>query len=165
MSADAGADRRGFLGFAELKAWAVPRLRALVDDSGLRAHQDTLDRLLSGNFQDLTVEQRQQRIEEIIQVSAGAAVGMAAVPIPFLDLPVLMAMVGAIGRVHGLRQQDNKLWYQVLGTLGGGLALRQVLRMVPFGSQLYLSQIYGATYALGKAAVLICEGKSAPAAD
>lgn len=51
------------------------------------------------------------------------------------------------------------------GDLGGGLALRQVLRRAPFGGRLYLSQIYGATCALGKATVLICEGQSAPTAN
>ena len=142
----------------------MPRLRALVDESGIRAHQDTLDRLLKGNFADLSPEQKEQRVEEIIQVSAGTAVGMAAVPIPFLDLPVLIAMVGAIGRVYGLNQKDNKLWMQVLGALGGGAALRQVLRMVPFGNQLYLSQIYGATWALGKTAAMFCQRNAAPTA-
>jgi uncharacterized protein (DUF697 family) len=165
MSTDERESRRGFLAFADLKAWAVPRLRALVEDSGLREHQDTLDRLLSGNFKDLTPEQRGKRIEEIIQVSATASVGMAAVPIPFLDLPILMAMVGAIGRVHGLSQQDNRLWYQVLGTLGGGLFLRQVLRVVPFGSALYASQIYGATWALGQVANQVCINGTPPSAD
>jgi uncharacterized protein (DUF697 family) len=148
-----------------LKAWAVPRLRALVDNSGLLQHKDTLERLVAGDFRDLTPAERSQRVEEIIGVSAGAAVGMAAVPIPFLDLPVLMTMVGAIGRVHGADQSDNRLWYQVLGVLGGGMVLRQVLRMVPFGGQLYAAQMYGATWALGRTAELICTNGAVPTAE
>src|SRR5574341_78215 len=165
MPADDNASRRRFLAFADLKAWAVPRLRALVENSGLGQHRDTLDRLVAGDFRDLTPAERSERVEEIIRVSAAAAVGMAAVPIPFLDLPVLMTMVCAIGRVHGVEQSDNRLWYQVLGTLGGGLVLRQVLRMVPFGGQLYAAQLYGATWALGRTAELICTSGAVPGAE
>jgi uncharacterized protein (DUF697 family) len=162
MPKDENASRRRFLSFGDLKAWAVPRLRAIVEESGLQGHQDTLDRLLQGSFADLTPAARAERVEEIIRTSAMAAMGMASMPVPFLDIPVLVAMVSAIGRVHGLNQGDNKLYLQVVGTLGGGLAVRQILRMVPFGSQLYLSQIYGATWALGLTANHICATGGTP---
>ena len=143
----------------------MPRLRALMENPGLAQHKDTLDRLVAGNFKDLSPEQRRERVEEIIRVSASAAVGMAAIPIPFLDLPVLMTMVGAIGRVHGIDPSENRLWYQVLGVLGGGLVLRQVLRMVPFGGQLYAAQMYGATWALGRTAELFCTNSTVPSTE
>jgi len=162
MSSDAGEPGRGFSAFERLTAWAVPRLRALMGDEAVKAHRDTVERLLGGDFRDLPSEERARRVEEIIQVSASAAVGMASLPLPFLDLPVLVAMVGAIGKVHGLEIADRQLYTQVLATLGGGLMLRQLLRAVPFGGTVYVAQIYGATCALGRVAQTYCTEKKLP---
>ncbi|HUJ75519.1 MAG TPA: hypothetical protein VL359_11700, partial [bacterium] len=143
----------------------MPRMRNLLRNDRVQAHRDTLERLIGGDFAELTPEQRQERVEDIIRVSASAAVATAALPIPFLDLPVLVAMVGAIGRVHGLEVADRQMYVQVLGTLGGGIFLRQVLRLVPFGEVVYASQIYGATWALGRVAHLYSSSDQTPSSD
>jgi uncharacterized protein (DUF697 family) len=162
MSTDAGEPGRGFSPFERLTTWAVPRLRALLGHEAIHAHRDTLERLLGGDFRDLQPEERARRVEEIIQVSASTAVGMASLPLPFLDLPILVGMVGAIGKVNGLDIADKQLYTQVLATLGGGLMARQLLRTVPFGGTVYAAQIYGATYALGRVAQTYCTEKKLP---
>jgi uncharacterized protein (DUF697 family) len=166
MPADAHQPGQGFSAFEQLTAWAVPRLRALIGDEAMRAHADTLNRLLDdGGFKDLPQIEREKRVEEIIQVSSTAAVGMASLPLPFLDLPVLVGMVGAIGKVHGLDMTDRQLYSQVLATIGGGIMLRQLLRAIPFGGTLYAAQIYGATWALGRVAQTYCTTKTLPNPD
>jgi uncharacterized protein (DUF697 family) len=152
MSADEGERRGGLPGFGKLTAWVAPKLGRLLGGEGLKSYQDTLQRLLSGDFKSLEPAERERRANDIIQASANATVGMAALPVPFLDLPVLVTMVGAIGKVYGLDIKDRQLYAQVLATLGGGLMLRQLLRAIPFGGTLYASQVYGATWALGRVA-------------
>lgn len=165
MPADANEPGSGFSAFKQLKAWAAPRLRTLVANPAIQAHRDTVERLLGGDVKRLPPEERARRVEEIIRVSASAAVGMASIPVPFLDLPILVGMVGAIGRVNGLAIADRQLYTQVLTTLGGGLILRQLLRAVPFGGTLYAAQIYGATYALGRVAQAYCTEKAPDASE
>lgn len=124
----------------------------------LRAHEDTLRRLVTGNFDDLSIEARRQRVEEIIRLSATAALGLAAAPVPFLEVPVQAAMVRSIAKVYGATASGRKVMLQLGAAMGGGLVLRQLLRLVPFaGSASLMSRVYGATWALGRVAALYYE--------
>jgi uncharacterized protein (DUF697 family) len=127
----------------------------------VRAHEDTLRRLARGGFDDLTLEQRRVRAREIVRLSAGAAVGVCAAPVPFLEVPVQAAMVRALAKVYGVPGGSRKVWLHMGLTMGGGLVLRRLLRIVPVaGSASVISRVYSATWALGHVAQLVLERQS-----
>ncbi|MDH4248740.1 MAG: SHOCT domain-containing protein [Deltaproteobacteria bacterium] len=167
MGKNGGPGDRWFSNLAGLTAGLKARLgaevwRRLHSDLALREHQDTLRRLLSGDFSGLTPQQRQHRVEQIISASAMAAMGLAVVPIPFLELPVLAAMVQAIARVHGVKAPARRVLWRLLASLGGGLALRQGLRFIPLAGSLPLvSRVYGTTWALGHTANILYASEAA----
>ena len=156
MHTDGKDNRRGFPGLGRLRqfsGWSRSRIRALTRDPLMRDHEDTLRRLLRGNFKGLSSAERSDKVEQIIGASAMAAMAMASAPVPFLELPVQMAMVRAIAKVHGVERPGAKVLWELAGALGGGLFFRQVMRLVPiFGPLPHLSRIYGATFALGRVA-------------
>jgi uncharacterized protein (DUF697 family) len=153
MFADGRGDRRRFPGAERLKSWLGGRYRALISDPLLRDYEDTLRRLLKGSFRDLSAPQKQERVEQIIATAALASMAMASAPLPLLELPVQVAMVRAIAKVHGRERPGRKVLWQLGGALGGGLFFRQVMRMLPLVGPLpQLSRIYGATWALGRVA-------------
>lgn len=118
-----------------------------------REYEDLLRRLVRGSFADLDAGERARRVEQIVQLSASAAMAAAVAPLPLLELPVQAAMVRAIARVHGVEGSGRKLLLQLLASLGGGLALRQAARWLPVvGTVPFLSRVYGTTWALGQAA-------------
>lgn len=118
-----------------------------------RDFEDTLRRLLRGDFADLSEAQRRERVEQIVGLSAMAAMAMAATPVPFLELPVQAAMVRAVARVYGYEKSGRQALWELSAALGGGLVLRQAMRLLPFVGPLpHLSRIYGATWALGRVA-------------
>ena len=124
--------------------------RLLQDWRAPREYQDTLRRLLKGDFQDLEPDARREKVDQIVQISASAAMALAAAPIPFLDMPVQAAMVRAIAKVHGVRGNSAKVFLQIVAGVGGGMVVRQALRLVPFGGIAHLSRVYGTTWALGR---------------
>ncbi len=129
-------------------------------------YEDTLKRLVSGDFSDLSPEEREKKTEQIIQASAVAAMAMAAVPLPLLEMPVLAAMVRAIGKVHGSQAEGKKVMLEIAAAVGGGLVLRQAMRFIPFvGGMANVSRIYGTTWALGRTAQFYFSGKRAPSAE
>lgn len=140
-----------------LRNLALPaHLRALVSE-----HENTLRRLLRGGFDDLTLDERRTRAELVIRISARASVALAGAPIPFLELPVHAAMVGAIGKIYGKDMSGSKILLQLAASMGGGLAVRQLLRLIPVGGSLsMLARVHAATWALGKAAQLYFEQRS-----
>ena len=134
--------------------------------ANIRAYEDTLKRLLKGDFKDLSPEERQHRVEQIIQAGATTAMALGAAPIPFLETPVMAAMVRAIGKVHGTNQTGKRALLELAGAMGGGLALRQLSRLIPIGgSVVFASRIYGATWALGRAADLYFSSQVKPSSD
>lgn len=124
----------------------------------VRAHEDTLRRLVRGDFADLTLDQRRARAREIIRLSAGAAVGVCAAPVPFLEVPVQAAMVRALAKVYGVPGGSRKVLLHMGLTMGGGLVLRRLLRIIPVaGSASVVSRVYSATWALGHVAQIVLE--------
>jgi uncharacterized protein (DUF697 family) len=118
-----------------------------------QAYRDTLARLFSGNFSDLSAEQRQAKVDQIIQLAAAAAMVLGAAPVPALDLPVQAVMVRAVAKVHGLEGSERRLLWRMALALGLGFMLRQGWRLVPWiGGATHLARVYGSTCALGQAA-------------
>jgi uncharacterized protein (DUF697 family) len=155
MHTDGQGDRRGFSRLGRLRDWTDAHLRPLLREALWRDFEDTLRRLLRGDFADLSEGERRERVEQVIGLSAMAAMAMAATPVPFLELPVQAAMVRAIARVHGHEKPGREVLWELGAALGGGLVLRQVFRLLPLVGPLpFLSRIYGATYALGRVAHL-----------
>ena len=138
--------------------------RLLRDWRAPREYQDTLRRLLKGDFQDLDPDARREKVDQIVQLCASAAMALAAAPIPFLDMPVQAAMVRAIAKVHGVRGYSAKVFLQIVAGVGGGLVVRQALRLVPFGGVAHLSRVYGTTWALGRVSDLYFQ-HGTPVAD
>ena len=119
----------------------------------LRAYEDTLSRLLKGSFADLSPEMRKEKTEQIIRASAGAAMAMGATPVPLLEMPVIAAMVRAVGKVYGVEKISKKLMLEIAAAMGGGMVMRQALRLIPFvGAMTGASRIYATTWAVGRAA-------------
>ena len=160
MFADGGGNRGGLSGLGRLRRWAGDRLRGLGREPVFRDYEDTLRRLLKGEFEDLSPEARREKVEQVISLSAMAAMATAAAPVPFLELPVQLAMVRTIARINGVKSPGRKLLWELVGTLGGGLVMRQIMRMVPVvGALPYLSRIHGATWALGRVAHVYYSGE------
>jgi len=144
-------------------AWGRQHLRPLLREALWHDFDDTLRRLLRGNFADLTEADRRDRVEQIIGLSAMAAMAMAATPVPFMELPVQAAMVRAIARVHGQDKSGREVLMELAAALGGGMVFRQVMRLLPLVGPLpFLSRIYGATYALGRVAQVYYAAGLAP---
>lgn len=119
----------------------------------LRPYEDTLRRLLKGDFAGLPPEARREKTDQIIKASAMAAMAMGAVPVPLLEMPVLAAMVRAIGKVHGVESPGKKVMLEIAAAVGGGMVLRQAMRLVPFvGGLAGASGIYANTWAVGRVA-------------
>lgn len=155
MFSDGNPGQAGFSGIDKLKRWTEDRWKSLTHDSQLRDYEDTLRRLLAGSFSGLSPEERRDKAEQVIRLSAMASMAMGATPLPFLELPVQMAMVRAIAKIYGVEKPGRKVILELAGALGGGLFFRQMMKMLPLAGPLpYLSRIYGATWALGRAACL-----------
>lgn len=119
----------------------------------LKSYEDTLRRLLKGDFADLPPGERKAKVEQIIKTSAVAAMAMGAVPVPLLEMPVMAAMVRAIGKVYGVNTIGKKAMLEIAAAMGGGLVLRQAMRLIPFvGAMAGASRVYGTTWAVGRVA-------------
>lgn len=141
---------------ASAPAEALRRVRLTL--RAPRQYRDTLNRLIQGDFSGLTPEQRRDKAEQVVQMGATAAMVLAALPVPFLDLPVQAAMVRAVAKVHGVRSSEPQLLWKLAVALGLGFTIREGLRFVPWaGSLTRLSRAYGAAWALGQTADLYFE--------
>lgn len=115
-------------------------------------YEETIQKLISGDFDDATPEERDKVIEQIIHASALAASILAVAPVPFIEMPIQVTMVRAIGKVYGYTL-DKKVIYEILSSIGGSIVLRQLVRFIPgVGAIANLSKVYGTTWAMGIAA-------------
>ncbi len=122
----------------------------------VKGYEETLKRLFRQGFEDLSPEEREAAVEQIIRAGAVAAMALGAAPVPLLEMPVLVAMVRAIGRVYGVERTGKQVMLELAAALGGALLLRQGLRLIPvFGGMAGVSRIYGTAWALGRSAQLI----------
>lgn len=124
------------------------------------SYADTLDRILAGDFDDATEEQRARAVRELITVCSAATAAAALQPVPFLDLavsgPVQIAMVQGIGRIHGYELNRQSV-LEILSTFGASILAKQAviggMRFVPvFGSLVGVGMAWAMTWAIGEVA-------------
>ena len=124
----------------------------------MASYLDTLDRVMKGDYQDASPQERAEAVKDIIQVCSVASAAVAWQPIPFLDTvlisPIQIAMVQAIGRVHG-HKLDQKSVLEILGTFGASLLAQNVImaaaKLIPFAGWIVgMSMAYALTYAAGE---------------
>jgi uncharacterized protein (DUF697 family) len=101
----------------------------------------------------------ERRAMPYVLSAASMAASAAAVPVPWVDIPVVAGiqshMVHRIAAVYG-QQLNIKRFLEIAGAAGlglaGRLALREVVKFIPYvGMVVGAAYAYGATYALGRA--------------
>lgn len=126
----------------------------------LKDAQQLIDRVLAGDFDDASPDEREAAVDRIVQWSALAAGAVALQPLPLLDVlllsPIQIAMVQAIGRIHGQRL-DEKSVLEVLSTFGASILAQNVIlstaKFVPFiGWATSIAMAYALTWAVGEVA-------------
>jgi uncharacterized protein (DUF697 family) len=126
----------------------------------MASYKETLDRILQGDFESASPEERAEAVRDVINVCSVAAGAVTFQPIPFLDTvlisPIQIAMVQAIGRVYGHRL-DQKAIIEMLSTFGASLLAQNAIiaaaKFIPFaGWVVSISMAYALTYAIGEVA-------------
>jgi uncharacterized protein (DUF697 family) len=124
----------------------------------MRAHLATLDRVLSGNYENATEEEKTAAVRELVQVCSVAASAMTIQPIPFLDTaliaPIQIGLVQGIGKIHGYTL-DRKSILEMLSTFGASMVAQNLImaaaKFVPFfGWVVTISMAYALTWAIGE---------------
>ena len=119
---------------------------------------DTVKRVTSGNYESATEEERTAAVKEVIRVCAIGASAVTIQPFPVADVvlmsPIQIAMVQAIGKVHG-HKLDKKAIVEIISTFGASLVAQNLImaaaKLIPFlGSVVAMSMAYALTYAIGE---------------
>jgi uncharacterized protein (DUF697 family) len=117
----------------------------------------TLKRVLEGDFDVATNEDRDLAVRRLIHTGCAAATVVALQPVPVLDvaliMPIQVGMVQGIGRVRGYRL-DRKSVLEILRNVRTGLVTQHAAmiaaKLVPaVGSVLAACVAHGLTYAVG----------------
>jgi uncharacterized protein (DUF697 family) len=140
----------------------------------LEDYKDVVDRVLAGDYDDASEEERRAAVDKIVRLSAIAAGAVAFQPLPLLDVllisPIQIAMVQAIGRIHGHRL-DEKSILEMLSTFGASILAQNVIlsavKFVPFfGWLTAISMAYALTWAVGEVSdYYFREGRGASSED
>jgi len=121
-------------------------------------YMETLERVMAGDFDEATDEERREAVREVIQVCSLASSAVTIQPFPLLDTalitPIQIAMVQGIGRIHG-HDLDRKSVVEILTTLGASIvaqnAMMAAAKCIPvLGWLMTLSMAYALTYAIGE---------------
>lgn len=124
------------------------------------SYAETIARILDGAFDAATPEERQEAVQEVIQVCSVAAGAVAIQPFPLLDVvlitPIQVAMVRAIGRIYG-HKLDEKAVIEMISTFGASIVAQNLTmaaaKLVPFaGWVASIAMAYGLTWAIGDVA-------------
>jgi uncharacterized protein (DUF697 family) len=119
---------------------------------------ETIGRVMHVNFENASDSEKLSAVRDVTVVCSVAAAAIAIQPIPILDLallaPVHIAMVQAIGQVHG-HKLDVKTDVEVMATFGGTIVTRGILgsvvKLIPvIGWAASASMAYAMTYAIGE---------------
>ncbi len=120
----------------------------------------TLGRVMAGDYDDATQEERHEAVKELIAVCAVAAGAVSIQPVPLLDLvlvsPIQVGLVQGIGRIYG-HQLDKKAVVEMLSTFGASLVAQNVMmasaKLVPFAGWIAAAAMaYALTHAIGEVA-------------
>ena len=124
----------------------------------MSGYLETLERVMKGDYQDATDQDKADAVRDVIQVCSVASAAVAWQPIPFVDTvlisPIQIALVQAIGRIHGYKL-DHKSVIEILGTFGASLLAQNVImaaaKLIPFAGWIVgMSMAYALTYAVGE---------------
>ena len=143
-------------GFAEPN-FGGDRLKAALVRRLPDAYRQTF--LTMTDVMDSLKDLHEERAMPYVLSAATMAASAAAVPVPWIDIPVVMGVQSElIRRLAALYGQhfDTKQFFQIAGAVSSRLALRQVIRetlkIVPgVGMAANAALAFGATYALGRA--------------
>ncbi len=142
-------------GFAEPN-FGGDRLKAALVRRLPDAYRQTF--LTMTDVMDSLKDLHEERAMPYVLSAATMAASAAAVPVPWIDIPVVMGVQSElIRRIAALYGQhfDSKQFFQMAGAVSSRLALRQVIRetlkIVPgVGLAANAALAFGATYALGR---------------
>ncbi|MCP4401004.1 MAG: hypothetical protein GY801_27370 [bacterium] len=115
-------------------------------------YKDLIQRLVSGDFSQVSQQERDNTITKIIHASAVTSTLVSIIPLPMIETPIQITMVRSIGMVYE-QDLDEKVVLEVMSVIGGNVLLRQLMRLIPYvGFVVNLSRVYGTTWGLGAAA-------------
>ena len=112
-------------------------------------YKQFIQRLFSDDFEQATQKERDEMVVTIIHASAITSTAISIIPVSFIETPVQITMVRAIGRVYG-QELDEKVILEIASVLGGNFLLRQLLKLIPYvGFVVNISRVYGTTWGIG----------------
>lgn len=132
------------------------RLKSALIDLLPMAYQQTLIQL--EEMRSALGSLHRQKCAPVILAHSALAASAAAVPIPWVDIPAILAIQSNLARK--LAQMNNqhldaKTWARVGGAIGGGqaavhLGVREALKVIPwFGMAVNSASAFAMTYATG----------------
>jgi uncharacterized protein (DUF697 family) len=122
------------------------------------SHIETLRRVLDGNYEGASEEEKARAVRELVQVCSVAAGAMTIQPFPLLDTaliaPIQIGMVQGIGKIHG-HKLDQKSILEILSTFGASIVAQNVImaaaKLIPFFGWVFtISMAYALTWAIGE---------------
>ena len=104
----------------------------------MSSYGETIGRVMNGSFEDATEAEKGEAVRDVTTVCSVAAAAVAIQPVPLLDMallaPIHVAMVQAIGQVHGSKL-DRKSVIEILSTFGASIVTRaavlSAIKIVP----------------------------------
>lgn len=124
----------------------------------MSTYQDLLNRIMKGDYSEVSASEKQTDIDELKKVCAVASAAVSFQPIPLLDTamisPIQIAMVQGIARVHGYKL-DQRAILEMLSTFGASLVAQNVImaaaKLIPVAGWLVsVSMAYALTYAIAE---------------
>lgn len=124
------------------------------------SYGETINRVMAGDYDEATPEERAVAVRELITVCSVAAGAVAIQPLPLFDLllvsPIQVVLAQGIGRIYGHRL-DQKAVLEMLGTFGASLVAQNVMmaaaKLVPFAGWIAAAAMaYATTWAVGEVA-------------
>jgi len=124
----------------------------------MSTHMETLKRVLEGNYEGASDEEKSQAVRELVQVCSVAAGAMTIQPIPLLDsaliAPIQIGLVQGIGKIYGYKL-DRKSILEILSTFGASIVAQNLImaaaKLIPFfGWMVTISMAYALTWAIGE---------------
>ncbi len=140
----------------------------------MASYIETVRRVMEGDYKHASDAEKEAAIRDLIQICSAAAAAVTIQPIPFLDValisPIQVALVQAIGRVHGYTL-DTRSVLEMLSTFGASIVAQNVImaaaKFVPFfGWIVSISMAFALTYAIGEVSNhYFLNGRGVPTAE
>lgn len=124
----------------------------------MSSHIETLKRVLDGNYEGASEEEKARAVRELVQVCSVAAGAMTIQPLPLLDTaliaPIQIGLVQGIGKIHGYKL-DQKSILEILSTFGASIVAQNLImaaaKLIPFFGWIFtISMAYALTWAIGE---------------